>query len=100
MVGETCHSVQEPLLEQLQTLETKQDGQNHLREAEPPVETQAARREVRVRAPGEVRREEKESHICSMLDRLTTLESIEEAREPINPNYQLQQRILEEMRFL
>ena len=32
-----------------------------------------------------------------MLDMLTTLESIGEAREPINPNYQLQQRILEDM---
>ena len=63
MVGETCHSVQEPLLEQLQTLETKQDGQNRLREAEPPVETQSARRAVRVWAPGEVRREEEEDHL-------------------------------------
>ena len=35
-----------------------------------------------------------------MLDRLTTLETIPEAREPIDPNDQLQQRILEDIRVL
>ena len=100
MVEETCRSVQEPLLEHLQTLGTKKDGQNRLLEAEPPVETQAARRAVRVRAPVEVRREEEEAHLRSMLDRLTTLEAIAEARELINRNDQLQQRILEDMRVL
>ena len=35
-----------------------------------------------------------------MLDRLTTLESIAEARGPIDSNDQLQQRILEDMRVL
>ena len=35
-----------------------------------------------------------------MLDSLTTLEEIAEAREPINSNDQLQQRILEDMRVL
>ena len=35
-----------------------------------------------------------------MLDRLTTLEAIAEAREQIDSNYQLQQRILEYMRVL
>ena len=35
-----------------------------------------------------------------MIDRLTTLEAIAEAREPIDSNDQLQQRILEDMRVL
>ena len=65
-----------------------------------PVETRPAQRAVRVRAPGEARREEDEAHLRSMLDRLKTLEAIAEAREPIDSNDQLQKRILEDMRVL
>ena len=54
---ETCRAVQEPLPEHLKTLGTKQNEQNRLLEAETPVETQSARRAVRVRAPGEGRGE-------------------------------------------
>ena len=77
---ETCRSVQEPLLEHLQELVTKQNGQNELHEADHPVETQAAHHTVRVRPPREVRREEEEAYLRSMINRLTTLEAIAEAR--------------------
>ena len=66
----------------------------------PAVETRSARRAVRVRAPGKVRREDDEAHLRSILDRLTLLEAIAEAREPIYSNDQLQERILEHMRVL
>ena len=82
------------------SLGNKQSEQNRLHETDPPVETRPAQRAVRVRAPGETRREEDEAHLRSMLDRLTTLEAIAEAREPIDSNGQLQQRILEDMRVL
>ena len=55
---------------------------------------------VRIRASGETHREEDEAHLRSMLDRLTTLEAIAEAREPTDFNDQLQKRILEDMRVL
>ena len=88
--------VHEPSLEHPPTLGNKQNGQNPLRESEPYVETRSARRVVRIRAPREVRREEDEAHLRSMLDRLSILEAIAEAREPIDSNDQLQQRILED----
>ena len=64
------------------------------------METRPEQRAVRVRASGETRREEDEAHLRSMLDRLTTLEAVAEAREPIDSNDQLQKRILEDMRVL
>ena len=97
---ETCRSNQDPSLEHPPTLGNTQSEQNILHETDPFVETRPAQRAVRVREPGETRREEDEAHLRSVLDRLTTLEAIAEAREAINSNDQLQQRILDDMRVL
>ena len=95
-IVETSRFNQEPSLHP-PTLGNKQ---NRLYETEPPVETRPAQRAVRARAPGDTRREEDEAHLRSMLDRLTTLEAVAEARDPIDSNDQLQKRILEDMRVL
>ena len=58
---ETCRSVQEPLLELLQTLESRKLRRNLQREAEPPVDTQPEDPAAGVGALGEVRREEEEA---------------------------------------
>ena len=64
------------------------------------MDTQPAHRAARVLALGEVKREEEEARLRSIIDHLTILVARAGEREPQNSNNQLQHRILEDMQFL